>query len=152
MKIFLLILWLIPLTALANPLSHTKWVDETASQCPTAIFFGVKKYIFLNKCYARGSDGVVEKGIYSVSGKTLTLANRHSTAPSNFEFVPRDINRLRIISLTEDRLVLNVGDKTWYFRRVVRGPAKQEMDKAKSKPIKYSPSWLDAPNVRAAYF
>ena len=152
MKIILIILWLIPLTAFANPLPHTKWVDESASKCPTAIFFGLKKYIFINKCYARGSDGVVEKGNYAVSGKTLTLTNRHSTGSGNFVFVPLGIKSLPIISLSKDRFEVNIDGKTWHFRRVRRGPAKQEMNKAKSKPIKYSPFWLDAPNARAVYF
>ncbi len=140
MKIFLILLWLIPLTAFASSLSHTKWVDETVSQCPTAIFFGVKKYIFLNKCYARGSDGVVEKGNYSVSGKTLTLSNRHSTAPRNFEFVPRNINSILIISLSEYRFVVNIGGKPWNFRRVIHGHSDKPMNKAVKKAIKYSPS------------
>jgi hypothetical protein len=143
MNIFLILLLLMPLTAFANPLPHSKWVDESASQCPTSIFFGVKKYIFLNKCYARGSDGVVEKGIYSVSGKTLTLANRFSTAPGNFEFIPRDTNRLRINSLTEDRFVLTAGDRSWHFRRVTRGPAKREIHKPTNRPILFSPFRLD---------
>lgn len=147
MKILLILLWLIPLAAFANPLPHTKWVDEAASQCPTAIFFGVKKYIFLNKCYARGSDGVVEKGNYSVSGKTLALANRRSTASGNFVFVPPQLKSLPIISLSKDRLVLNIDGKTWHFRRVRQGPGKQEMHKPKNKPIKYSPPWQDAPHA-----
>lgn len=144
MKIFLIILCLVPFTALANPLSHTKWVHVTASQCPTAIFFGVKKYIFLNRCYARGSDGVIEKGNYSVTGKTLTLSNRFSTAPGNIEFIPPDINSIRILSLTEDRFVVSIGAKTRNFRRVIRGPS--------DKAIKYFPSWLDVGNARDTYF
>jgi len=110
-----------------------------------------KKYIFLNKCYARGSDGVVEKGNYSVTGKTLTLSNRHSTAPGNFEFVPRDINILRIISLTEDRFVVNIGGKTWIFRRVIRGHSDKSMNKPVKKAIKYSPAGLDAPDTRVTF-
>ena len=130
---------LIPLTALANPLSHSKWVDEAALKCPTAIFFGVKKYIFLNRCYARGSDGVVEKGNYSMSGKTLTLANRRATASGNFVFVPPGIKSLSIISLSKDRFVVSIAGMTWHFRRVTRMPAIKEMNKAKKQAIRFSP-------------
>jgi hypothetical protein len=152
MKIFLIIFCLIPLTAFANPLPHTKWIDESASKCPTAIFFGVKKYIFINRCFARGSDGVVEKGNYAVSGKNLMLANRRFSTSGNFVFVPPQLKSLPIISLSKDRLVLDIAGKTWRFRRVTRGPAKQEMNKSKNKPIKYSPPWQDAPNARAAFY
>lgn len=155
MKIFFILSWLVPLAASASPLSHTKWVDESASKCPTAIFFGVKKYIFMNQCYARGSDGVVEKGIYSVTGKTLILSNRRFTATGNFVFVPRAVNRLRIISLSEDRFVLNIGGKQWTFRRVTRGhpgkPLNKEMNKPKKKAINYSPSGLDAADARVSF-
>ena len=136
MKILFTTLFLLPLSVLANPLSHTKWVDEGAEKCPAAIFFGVKKYIYLNKCYAKRKDGVIEKGIYSVSENTITLSNRHSTAPGNYEYIPLDVTSIEIISLSQNRLVLSVGGKTMRYRYV--------MPKSSNKTINYAP--------RAAYY
>ena len=138
MKSLLITLCLLPLSALANPLSHTKWVDESAVKCPDAIFFGVKKYIYLNRCYAKGKDGVIEKGIYSVSENTLTLSNRHSTAPSDYEYIPLEVTSIKILSLVQGRLVLSVGGKTMRFRRVMPGTSKKAINYAPSGQSKYS--------------
>ena len=144
MKNLLITLCLLPLSVSANSLSHTKWVDAGATKCPDAIFFGVKKYIYFNNCFAKGRDGVIEKGIYSVSENTITLSNRFSTAPSNYEYIPLDSNSIQIISHTQDRLVISIGGKTMRYRRV--------MPRSSNKIINYTLSGIGSRNTDATYY
>ena len=144
MKNLLITLCLLPLSAFANPLSHTKWVDEGATKFPDAIFFGVKKYIYFNNCYANGRCGVIEKGIYSVSENTITLSNRFSTAPSNYEYIPLDSNSIQIISHTQDRPVISIGGKTMRYRRV--------MPRSSNKIINFTISGIGSRNTDATYY
>ncbi|HEC19661.1 MAG TPA: hypothetical protein ENI97_10005 [Gammaproteobacteria bacterium] len=144
MKILFIVVWLMPLSAFAGPLAHTKWLDESVSSCPTSVFFGVKKYIFLNKCYARRLDNVIEQGVYSVSGKSLMLANRHVMSLRQYEFIPRNITSVDILSLSKDRLVLSIDGKPKSLRRAIPGsPAKTKPHSIK-KAIRYIPSVSDA--------
>ena len=148
MRIIFFLLCLMPLVAVANPLSHSKWEDESVSKCPTAIFFGLKKYIFINRCYSPRNDGVIERGIYAVSGESLTLANRQIFASNQFELIPRDVKQIRIQLLTAEHMELNVSGKTKPFRRLLPGSS----NKPRKQPIQYFPSILDTAKIPARFF
>lgn len=120
-KILLATLLLVPLPAPAHSLEHSKWVEADPDGCPDAIYFGVRRYLFLNACRATAADGVVERGKYSIAGDLILLAERQAAAPQGLRGIPPGVAEIRIVERSAERLVLRVGERTLRFRSARRG-------------------------------
>ena len=111
-----LCLLLASVPAAATTLAHTKWVEADQPECPDAIYFGVRRYLFLNACRAIRRDGVVERGNYAREGDVITLSERRATGPSGIRGVPPAIGKLHIVTHTPARLAIRAGETLLEFR------------------------------------
>lgn len=116
MRALLALLLLCPLPAHANPLAHTTWVEAGRRTCAGAIYFGVRRYLFLNPCHAPAPDGVIERGTYALAGDLITLANRQPATAQGLDGIPPEVREMHIEALTADRLALRVGGRSLRFR------------------------------------
>ncbi len=115
----LALLLLISATACnAATLTNTTWImSGKGIECPDAIAFNNAAYTYFNDCYALGTDGVLERGHYSMNAAELLLSDRTIPAPTNFEYWPINLTKVHINKLTENQLVLRAGTVITTFRR-----------------------------------
>ena len=107
----------VPAACAANPLANTSWIETPGTECPHAITFETTTYTYFNDCYALGSDGVIEVGRFAVANSELLLLERTMTGPSNFEYWPKDMSRVRIVEVDDDHLVLEAGSRVTRLER-----------------------------------
>jgi len=118
MRVLALFLLISSTACNATTLANTSWIMSGENiECPDTVDFENATYTYFNDCYALGTDGVLERGQYSVEGVELFLSDRAIQAPTNFEYWPRNLTKIQIIKLTEDQLVLKAGTVTTTFRR-----------------------------------
>lgn len=116
MKALLASLLLIPLVAAEPPLAHTRWVAADATRCPDTLYFGVKRYLFVNRCRTARPDGIVERGRYVLDGERIVLTERSRDGPG-LAAIPPEVSELGVVEVSADRLALRVGERVLRFRR-----------------------------------
>lgn len=116
MLVFTLAGWL-PATGAENPLAHSRWTAVGEARCPDAIYFGVRRYLFLNRCHAPAADGVVERGTYAFDGSRIELLEREPLGDRGLDGIGPALRVLEVERLGDGRLRLRVGDRLIEFRR-----------------------------------
>ncbi|MCB1918037.1 MAG: hypothetical protein KDG52_20290 [Rhodocyclaceae bacterium] len=117
--------------AASDSLAHSRWVRSGTTACPDAIYFGVRRYLFLNTCHAPKPDGVVERGRYAFDGGRIELLERTAVGETGIDGVGPSLRTLVVDDLSEDRLLLRAGRRRLEFLR--------------SRPIRLMPAAFGRP-------
>ncbi|MCB1896676.1 MAG: hypothetical protein H6945_14420 [Zoogloeaceae bacterium] len=109
--------WLSSADAADNPLAHSRWRSVDSLRCPDAIYFGVRRYLFLNRCHAPAADGVIERGIYRLDSGRIELREREPLTTHGINGIGPSLRVLEVEHLGAERLVLRADRRSIEFRR-----------------------------------